>query len=793
MGSKTNEIDHEQNYRYLQVFESAMYNANDIILLLSKEWEILKANKKAIENYGYTEEELLSMNITELRNVKKSELVNTQFEKAQLDGVEFETIHYRKDGSSFPVEVKSIGIEVNNDKFVLSIIRDISNRIKNEQEIRYLASIVESSEDAIIGKNLDGIITSWNNGAEKLYGYTKEEAIGKHVFLIIPEEKIEDFYNIMSKIKSGKKVDRFETIRKKKNDDIIDVSITVSPIYDLNGNIIGASNITSDITEERRTQIELEKSEEKYRMLYSRMSEGLGLHEIILNDSGVPIDYKFLDINDSFEKITGIKRETVIGNTVLQALPETEEYWIKNYGEVALTGNPKHFENYSKELDKYFEVYAYSPKKYQFAVLVTDVTEKKKKEKVLQDNYEEISTLYEELTAIEEELRSNYQELEKAKDEADRANQAKSQFLANMSHEIRTPMNGIMGIIHLLKETGLNNIQKEYLDIASHSSGLLLDILNSILDISKIESEKFELAVKPFNLKKTLDRTIKELSIACRNKNLEVFYYIDPFIDFALVGDELRLNQVLINLINNAIKFTQKGQILFKVIKLDSSNNKINLKFSIQDTGIGIKENFKKDVFKKFVQQDMTVTKKYNGAGLGLAISREIVKMMNGDIWFESAENQGSIFYFTAEFLIDIKKDICDNDFNMKKKEIALTKNILIVEDNEINMKIACEMLNSLGYKFRCAYDGKQALKILKNNFEDLILMDIQMPELNGYETTKIIRKNEVGKNVHIPIIAMTAYAMQGDKEMCIEMGMDDYISKPFDINILGKTISKFI
>lgn len=669
MGNRTNENSYKKEYDDLQIYKMAIYNANDIIILFSSEGNILKVNKKTINTYGYSEEELLSKNISELRNTPNLEVLHTQFEEAKFGEIEFETIHYRKDSSSFPVEVKSIGIEINNKRFVLSIIRDITNRVRSAEKTRELASLVENTDDAIIGKNLNGIITSWNIGAEKIYGYKKEEVIGKPISVIIPEDKINDFHEIMKKIKNGEKTKGFESKRRKKNGDLIDVSITVAPIYDLEGTLIGASNITRDIT-----------------------------------------------------------------------------------------GN-------------------------------------KKIEKELRDKYEEISALYEELIAIEEELRSNYQELEKAKEDADNANNAKSEFLANMSHEIRTPMNGIIGVIDLIKLTELNNNQKEYLDMLSYSSRLLLGVLNSVLDISKIESGKFELNLRPFNIKKTLDRIIKEVSIAGSNKNLEVFYYIDPYISFDLIGDEIRLNQVLINLINNAIKFTEKGQIIFKVKKLDMTNNKLTLEFSVYDTGIGIKEEFKNDIFKKFVQQDMTYTKKYDGAGLGLAISKDIAKLMNGDIWFESVENRGSTFYFTAEFLLDYAKKIPSENFDLDDKKIAMnkTKRILVVEDNEINMKIACATIKSFGYNFECAYDGKQALEILKENKFDLILMDIQMPELNGYDTTKIIRESEVGTQKHIYIIAMTAYSLKGDRERCIEMGMDDYISKPFDTCTLKNTILKFV
>ncbi|WP_297422022.1 PAS domain S-box protein [Clostridium sp.] len=666
---KTSENSFRKKYDDLKIYETALYNANDIIILFSSEGDILKVNKKAIDTYGYSDEEVLSKNISELRNAQNLELLSNQFAKAKLGEIEFETIHYRKDGSSFPVEVKSIGIEINDERFVLSIIRDITNRIKNDEKTRELASLVENTDDAIIGKDLDGIITSWNLGAEKIYGYKKEEVIDKNISIIIPEDKVNDFNEIMKQIKNGEKIKGFESKRIKKDGELIDVSITVTPIYDLEGKLIGASNITRDITES------------------------------------------------------------------------------------------------------------------------------KKIEKELRDKYEETSALYEELIAIEEELRTNYEEIEKAKEEADKANNAKSEFLANISHEIRTPMNGIIGVIDLLKVTELSNSQKEYLDMLSHSSRLLLGILNSVLDISKIESGKFELNLKPFNLKKTLDRIIKELSIAGNNKNLEVFYYIDPYISFDLIGDEIRLNQILINLLNNAIKFTESGQIIFKVKKIDIIKNKLTLEFSVQDTGIGIKEEFKNDIFKKFVQQDMTYTKKYDGTGLGLAISRDIAKLMNGDIWFESIENKGSTFYFKAEFLLnhDAKKthgkklNTCD-----KKMAINKAKKILIVEDNEINMKIVCEMIKGLGYEFECAFDGKQALERLKENNFGLILMDIQMPELNGYDTTKIVRESELGTQNHIYIIAMTAYSMNGDRERCIEMGMDDYISKPFDISTLNNVILKY-
>ena len=772
------------------IYQKSIDEANDIILLLSAEGQILDANKSAVSAYGYTKDEFIQMNIYDLRNTERHDYVQEQFSVAKKQCISFRTFHYRKDKTTFPVEVKSIGVGDGAEMIVFSIIRDISEMIREEEEIRYLSFLVEHTNDAIISVDLEGIVTSWNKGAEELYGYSKEEAFGKHILLVFPEEKAEEFNILIQKVIDGGVVSRYETIRQRKDGIRINVSVSWSQIYDLDKNLTGISMISIDITDMVRLYDDLKKKEEKYRQIYSAMNQGLALHEIICDPAGIPVDYRFLEVNDSFETITGLKREEIIGRTVKQVLPRIDDFWIKEYGKVVQSGQSVHLEDFVSDLNKYYEVFAYKTEEACFACLITDITDRKLKEKELNEQYEELSMIYEELTATEEELRANYETLEKSQKQIDKANEAKNQFLANMSHEIRTPMNGIMGLTDLLCLTQLDQEQKEYLEMIKDSSRVLLGIVNDLLDISKIESGKFELNRISFNIKNNLDRIIKEFSFICNSKGLEFFYYVDPLITNELIGDELRLNQILINIMNNAVKYTESGRIILKVNKVEQKNEKIKIKFTVSDTGIGVREEFKKDIFNKFVQQDSSYTKKYNGTGLGLSIAKELVKQMNGEIWLESEVDQGSTFYFSLEFSVSpVRSTFSETEQYSIKTGILPNKEILLVEDNLINMKILSEMLKKLGYAYKCAYDGKAALEILKDYKPDLVLMDIQMPELNGFEATKIIRENEKDSGTHLPIVAMTAYAMLGDRELCITSGMDDYISKPFELKKLKDTI----
>lgn len=399
--------------------------------------------------------------------------------------------------------------------------------------------------------------------------------------------------------------------------------------------------------------------------------------------------------------------------------------------------------------------------------------------------------------------------IQKAHDMAVEASVAKSEFLSNMSHEIRTPMNTIIGISDLLSETPLNDDQKKYVQIFKESGEHLLSLINDILDISKIEAGHAELEHADFNLQQLMDKIKEMMLIKIEPQKLNLVFDTEPDIPRNLIGDAGRLKQVLLNLIGNAIKFTEKGEVLVKT-KLKSLNmtkKEVELLFEIHDTGIGISAEKVGLLFHDFTQGDLSFTRKYGGSGLGLAISKKLIELMNGNIWVESEVGKGSTFYFTAKFLTAAPKQIEKRPSDEKNATIPASKalkenstqegqakRILLVDDSDDNRQLIELYLKKLPYTIDIAQNGEVAVDKFKTNKYDIVLMDIQMPVMDGYMATKIIRKWESDKQlIPTPIIALTAHAFKEDEQKSLDAGCTGHLSKPIHKTTLIEALDKYI
>ena len=744
----------------------------------------------------------------------------------------------------------------------------------------------------------------WVNPAvERITGYTPEECYSMPDFplpIIAPEDR-ETISRQVRAIEDGTQQfgQNLEFRILRKDGALRWCAVSWQRIFDAQGLPAGHRSSVRDVTDRKQAEFELLDSRRRYQSLFSNMLDGYAYCEMLFKN-GQPDDFVYVEVNPAFEKLTGLR--DVVGKKVSEVVPgiqNTNPELFEIYGRVSTTGVPERFETYIDTLDIWFSIAAFSPAKGHFVAVFDNISKRKQAEEALRKANEALemaqraadagtwdwdvangriewspamfelfgldvgrhaasfeawrSVLHpEDIEQAERriaeslnnhtQLDSQYRivrpdgqvrwvsalgqgmydeagkpvrmlgicldisarkraedELVRAKVAAETASLTKSAFLANMSHEIRTPMNGILGMTQVLLTSRLDSDQLDTVQTIAASGEALLHVVNDILDFSRVEAGKFSITPRTFGLARLISRVSDLLRSRIAEKDLRFSTEISEALPEWLIGDDVRLGQVLVNLIGNAVKFTPVGgAISLRVFHEGEESGRSRIHFIVSDTGKGIGAEFLHNIFEPFTQEDSSITRRFGGSGLGLAIAKSLVELMDGRIWAESRDGHGAVFHFTVCLPLAAEKGPDEDGPRRSVAQISRpmrSLRILIAEDEAVNQKLAVRLLEKHGHVATVAGNGVEALMLFKDACAtapfDLVLMDCQMPEMDGYTCTARMREFQATLNLHTPIIAMTAYAMEGDREKCLAAGMDDYVSKPIDIHHLIETIGR--
>ena len=535
------------------------------------------------------------------------------------------------------------------------------------------------------------------------------------------------------------------------------------------------ASLTAEIAARKQTEEELNERESTFQTLLESASEGI----VIVSEQGI-----IKMVNARLLSLFGFSRNEMLGHAIEMLVPprlakQHEEHRIR------FVEQPR-----NRPMGTALDILAQRKDGSEFPVDVSLSHVHTRQGMVVMAFIADVS-----------ERKQIEKDLARARDQAMEASRLKSEFLATMSHEIRTPMNSIIGISELLLETGLNEEQDKLARLVKDAGANLLNIINDILDTSKIEAGKLHLEYIDFDLWSEIEIVTAMMKTKADEKQIVLIAQVASDVPHRVHGDPGRLRQVLINLLSNAIKFTLKGTVELHIALENLDDRRATVFFSVKDTGIGIPASVQSQLFQPFVQADGSTTRKFGGTGLGLAICRKLLELMDGKIGVKSQEGKGSTFWFTVPYGLaheegfpkNVQQSYQPTSYFPCQKADKSSSKILLVEDNEVNTLIALKNLERLGYCADRVANGREALEALRRHPYSLVLMDCQMPEMDGFDATRAIRANEQQNGGHIPIVAMTANAMAEDKERCLAVGMDDYISKPIDRKILASILEHWI
>jgi PAS domain S-box-containing protein len=674
-----------------------------------------------------------------------------------------------KPGARVPVEVWARPVLAGDGtvEFGIAAFADVSLRRSAEEAQGRLVSIVHASRDAIVSKDLDGTVTTWNRGAELLFGYTAGEIVGGSIDVLVPEDRKTEERELRERVASGLGAEQRETIRLRKDGTPIAVSRTMSPIEDPTGAITGMASIYRDVTERNR-------AEAKFQGLLESAPDAI----VVVGPDGL-----IRIVNRQTELMFGYSRDELLGQPVERLIPDRfarrhptlRAGFLANASARAMGAN---LELAARRRDgSEFPVdISLAPLQTEEGILVSaavrDVTERKRAQAAL----------------LEREA-----ELALARDQALEASRLKSDFLANMSHEIRTPMNAVIGLTGLLLDSNLDAEQREYAAAVRSAGESLLEIINDLLDFSKIEAGKLRLEVMDFELRRIVEEVVDLLGAAAHDKELALTTDVHPDVPAFVRGDPGRLRQILTNLVGNAIKFSDHGRVAVRVTVVPGTPDAASLRFDVTDTGIGIAPEAQRQLFQAFEQVDSSASRRHGGTGLGLAISKQLAEMMGGRIGLDSTLGAGSTFWFSIPLVAaDAPEPAAVASRDPMEHRRHDGARILVAEDNPVNQLVAVRILEKLGYRADVAANGSEAVDALMRIDYAAVLMDCQMPEMDGFEATREIRRRQGGLR-RTPVIAMTAAAAREDRERCVEADMDDYVSKPVRTEELGRVLAEWL